>query len=113
MDGLGKKEKCPAGLAPEGERVRTSTRRKGLKGNYLDGATYGGWLGAGAALGPQEAAMRAAAAAMKASFMVSSSGFWVAAGMKRRPVSRQTSGAVPPCKAKDEPPVRLSTEGKL
>ena len=36
--------------------------------NYFEGATYAGWLGAGA-LGQQEAAKRAAAAAINASFM--------------------------------------------
>lgn len=41
--------------------------------NYLEGATYAGLLGAGAELGQQEAATNAAAAAIKASFMNSSS----------------------------------------
>jgi hypothetical protein len=42
--------------------------RAGKPADYFDGATYAGWLGAGA-LGQQEAAKSAAAAAMKASFM--------------------------------------------
>ena len=37
--------------------------------HHLEGAPYAGWLGAGAGLGQQDAAMKAAAAAMKASFI--------------------------------------------
>jgi hypothetical protein len=46
------------------------TRRTGQSSGYLEGATYFGWLGVGA-LGQQEAARSAAAAAIKASFMIS------------------------------------------
>lgn len=76
----------------------------GRRINYLDGATYAGWLGAGA-LGQQEAAKSAAAAAIKVSFMSSMSLFWLESGMKRTPDCRQTSRADHPCKAKDEQPV--------
>ena len=45
------------------------------RADHLVGATYFGWLGAGAALGQQEAARSAAAAAIKANFMISGNWF--------------------------------------
>jgi hypothetical protein len=53
------------GSAPE-------SREDTGEGHYFEGATYAGLLGAGAAFGQQEAARRAAAAAIKAIFICGS-----------------------------------------
>jgi hypothetical protein len=94
---------------PEVETAPLSTRRTGRRSDHLVGATYFGWLGAGA-LGQQEAAKSAAAAAMMTSFMISVSWYDLVCSW-RRPDSGETSGDVDPCKAKDEQAASLVRKG--